>query len=139
MFAEAEIGAIYTGRVVSTTNFGAFMEIFPGRDGLIHISELADFRVNKTEDVLKSGDIVTAKCIGVDDKGRVKMSRKVVLKDRERELAEGGTPAELKESLSGDGPSEGGGDDRDDRPRRDDRGGRDRGPRRDHGDRPRRD
>ncbi|HWB01789.1 MAG TPA: polyribonucleotide nucleotidyltransferase [Verrucomicrobiales bacterium] len=87
IFAEAEVGAIYTGRVVSTTNFGAFMELFPGRDGLIHISELADFRVNRTEDVVKAGDIVTAKCIGIDDKGRVKMSRKAVLKDKERELA----------------------------------------------------
>jgi polyribonucleotide nucleotidyltransferase len=88
MFAEAEIGALYTGRVVSTTNFGAFMELFPGRDGLIHISELADFRVNKTEDVVKVGDIVTAKCVGIDDKGRVKMSRKAVLKDKERELSD---------------------------------------------------
>jgi polyribonucleotide nucleotidyltransferase len=87
IFAEAEIGMVYTGRVVSTTNFGAFMELFPGRDGLIHISELADFRVNRTEDVVKAGDIVTAKCIGIDDKGRVKMSRKAVLKDKERELA----------------------------------------------------
>jgi polyribonucleotide nucleotidyltransferase len=141
MFAEAEIGALYTGRVVSTTNFGAFMEIFPGRDGLIHISELADFRVNKTEDVVKTGDIVTAKCVGVDDKGRVKMSRKAVLKDRERELAGGQTPGELVESLSGDGPSEGGGDGEGRPPREDrgDRGGRDRGPRRDRGDRPRRD
>ncbi len=134
MFAEAEVGALYTGRVVSTTNFGAFMEIFPGRDGLIHISELADFRVNKTEDVVKTGDIVTAKCVGVDDKGRVKMSRKAVLKDRERELAGGQTPGELVESLSGDSPSEGGGDGegrppRDDRGERRDRGPRDRGPR----------
>lgn len=87
IFAEAEIGAVYTGRVVSTTAFGAFMEIFPGRDGLIHVSELADFRVNKVEDVVKTGDIVTAKCIGIDEKGRVKMSRRAVLRDRERELA----------------------------------------------------
>jgi polyribonucleotide nucleotidyltransferase len=88
IFAEAEIGALYTGRVVSTTAFGAFMELFPGRDGLIHVSELADFRVNKVEDVVKTGDIVTAKCIGIDEKGRVKMSRRAVLKDKERELAE---------------------------------------------------
>ncbi len=87
IFAEAEIGALYTGRVVSTTNFGAFMELFPGRDGLIHISELADFRVQHTEDVVKTGDIVTAKCVGIDDKGRVKMSRRAYLKDKEKELA----------------------------------------------------
>ncbi|MEN9284847.1 MAG: hypothetical protein RLZZ179_2340 [Verrucomicrobiota bacterium] len=89
IFAEAEIGATYTGRVVSTTNFGAFMELFPGRDGLIHISELADFRVNRVEDVVKTGDIVSAKCIGIDDKGRVKMSRRAHLREKEQELAGG--------------------------------------------------
>jgi polyribonucleotide nucleotidyltransferase len=51
------------------------------KDGLIHISELADFRVNKTEDVVKTGDVVSAKCIGIDDKGRVKMSRKAAMKE----------------------------------------------------------
>ena len=91
MFAEIEIGQVYEGRVVSTTNFGAFMEVLPGRDGLIHISELADFRVNRVEDVLKIGDIVSAKCIGVDEKGRVKMSRKAYLKDKERAAASSDT------------------------------------------------
>jgi polyribonucleotide nucleotidyltransferase len=80
-FAEIEIGRIYTGKIVSTTNFGAFMSLGGKKDGLIHISELADFRVNKTEDVVKTGDIVTAKCIGIDDKGRVKMSRKAAMKE----------------------------------------------------------
>ncbi len=80
-FAEIEIGKLYTGKIVSTTNFGAFMSLGGKKDGLIHISELADFRVNKTEDVVKTGDIVTAKCVGVDDKGRVKMSRKAALKE----------------------------------------------------------
>jgi len=89
MFAEIEIGQNYEGRVVSTTNFGAFMEVLPGRDGLIHVSELADFRVNHVEDVVKMGDIVTAKCIGIDEKGRVKMSRKAFLKEKERLAAEG--------------------------------------------------
>ena len=74
MFAEVEVGTVYTGSIVSTTNFGAFMQIMPGKDGLIHISELAEGRVEKTEDVVKKGDTVTAKCIGVDDRGRVKMS-----------------------------------------------------------------
>ncbi len=87
IFAEAEVGATYTGRVVSTTNFGAFMELFPGRDGLIHISELADFRVNKVEDVVKTGDIVSAKCIGIDEKGRVKMSRRALLREKEQQHA----------------------------------------------------
>ncbi len=79
--AEVEIGKVYTGKVVSTKEFGAFMRLFGNKDGLIHISELADFRVNKTEDVVKIGDLVTAKCIGIDDKGRVKMSRKAAMKE----------------------------------------------------------
>lgn len=80
---EVEVGKNYTGRVVSTTNFGAFMSLGGKKDGLIHISELADFRVNVVEDVVKVGDVVTAKCIGVDDKGRVKLSRKAVLKEKD--------------------------------------------------------
>lgn len=80
-FAEVEVGRIYTGKIVSTTNFGAFMSLGGKKDGLIHISELADFRVNRTEDVVKAGDVVSAKCIGVDDKGRVKMSRKAAMKE----------------------------------------------------------
>jgi len=79
---EVEVGKNYTGRVVSTTNFGAFMSLGGKKDGLIHISELADFRVERVEDVVRVGDMVTAKCIGVDDKGRVKMSRKAVLKEK---------------------------------------------------------
>ncbi len=83
MFAEIEVGKIYTGKVVSTTKFGAFMAVLPGRDGLIHISELAEGRVNQTEDVVKVGDMVSAKCVGIDDKGRVKMSRKAALQESE--------------------------------------------------------
>ncbi|MDR3815744.1 MAG: polyribonucleotide nucleotidyltransferase, partial [Akkermansia sp.] len=74
MFKTIEIGELYTGKIVSTTTFGAFMEVLPGKDGLIHISELAEGRTAKTEDVVSVGDVVTAKCIGIDDKGRVKMS-----------------------------------------------------------------
>ena len=84
---EIEVGRNYTGRVVSTTNFGAFMSLGGKKDGLIHISELADFRVERVEDVVKVGDTVTAKCIGVDDKGRVKMSRKAVLKEKDKAVA----------------------------------------------------
>ncbi|MBN8420381.1 MAG: polyribonucleotide nucleotidyltransferase [Verrucomicrobia bacterium] len=80
---EIEVGKIYTGKVVSTTNFGAFMNLGGKKDGLIHISELADFRVNRTEDVVKTGDIVSAKCIGIDDKGRIKMSRKAAMKEKD--------------------------------------------------------
>ncbi len=93
--AEPEVGKIYTGKVVSTTNFGAFMRLFGNKDGLIHISELADFRVNNTEDVVKTGDMVTAKCIGIDDKGRVKMSRKAAMKELDAQKESGeAAPAE---------------------------------------------
>ncbi len=80
---DVEVGKNYTGRIVSTTNFGAFISLGGKKDGLIHVSELADFRVERVEDVVKVGDVVTAKCIGVDDKGRVKMSRKAVLKEKD--------------------------------------------------------
>lgn len=93
-FQEIEVGKLYTGRVVSTTNFGAFMNLGGKKDGLIHISELADFRVNKTEDVVKTGDIVTAKCIGIDDKGRIKMSRKAAMKEKDAAAAGEAAPAE---------------------------------------------
>lgn len=81
MFKTIEIGELYTGKIVSTTTFGAFMEVLPGKDGLIHISELAEGRTAKTEDVVSVGDVVTAKCIGIDDKGRVKMSVRAALRD----------------------------------------------------------
>ena len=90
MTREIEIGQTYQGRVVSVKEFGAFVEVFPGRDGLVHISELADFRVNRTEDVAKVGDMIWVKCIGIDDKGRVKLSRKAALKERAE--AETGQP-----------------------------------------------
>jgi len=82
MTREIEIGQTYQGRVVSTKEFGAFVEVFPGKEGLVHISELADFRVKRTEDVVKVGDMIWIKCIGIDDKGRVKLSRKAALKER---------------------------------------------------------
>ncbi|MDX1679336.1 MAG: polyribonucleotide nucleotidyltransferase [Akkermansiaceae bacterium] len=82
MFKEVEVGETYTGPVVSVTAFGAFMEVLPGKDGLIHISELAEGRTEKVEDVCKKGDIVTAKCLGVDERGRVKMSIRAHLRDQ---------------------------------------------------------
>jgi polyribonucleotide nucleotidyltransferase len=90
MTAEIEVGQTYQGRVVSTKEFGAFVEVLPGKDGLCHISELADVRVNRTEDVVKVGDVIWVKCIGIDDKGRVKLSRKVAM--RERDQAASGAP-----------------------------------------------
>ena len=95
MTREIEIGQTYQGRVVSTKEFGAFVEVFPGKDGLVHISELADFRVKRTEDVAKVGDIIWVKCIGIDDKGRVKLSRKAALKERAE--AETGQPLPAEE------------------------------------------
>ena len=92
MSREIEVGKTYHGRVVSIKDFGAFVEVFPGKDGLVHISELADFRVNRTEDVAKMGEMIWVKCIGIDDKGRVKLSRKAALK--ERAAAEIGQTAE---------------------------------------------
>jgi polyribonucleotide nucleotidyltransferase len=91
MTKEIEIGTTYQGRVVSIKEFGAFVEVLPGKDGLVHISELADFRVKRTEDVVKVGDMIWVKCIGIDDKGRVKLSRKAALKERAE--AETGQPA----------------------------------------------
>lgn len=88
MFKTIEIGELYTGKIVSTTTFGAFMEVLSGKDGLIHISELAEGRTAKTEDVVSVGDVVTAKCIGIDDKGRVKMSIRAALRDAKAAEAE---------------------------------------------------
>jgi len=85
MTKEIEVGEIYHGRVVSIKDFGAFVEVMPGKDGLVHISELADFRVKSVEDVVKIGDLIWVKCIGIDDKGRVKLSRKVAMRERNSE------------------------------------------------------
>jgi polyribonucleotide nucleotidyltransferase len=87
MSAEAEIGKIYRGKVVTVKEFGAFVEFLPGKDGLVHISELANFRVKKTEDIVKVGDDITVKCLGVDEKGRVRLSRKAAMEDRDKEMA----------------------------------------------------
>jgi polyribonucleotide nucleotidyltransferase len=87
MTAEAEIGKIYRGKVVTIKEFGCFVEFLPGKDGLVHISELANFRVKKTEDIVKVGDDITVKCLGVDEKGRVRLSRKAAMEDRDKEAA----------------------------------------------------
>ncbi|MCE9614715.1 MAG: polyribonucleotide nucleotidyltransferase [Lentisphaerae bacterium] len=81
--AEAREGEIYSGVVTGVKEFGAFVEILPGKDGLVHISELADFRVNRVEDVCKVGDTMWVKCLGVDDRGRVKLSRKAAMRERD--------------------------------------------------------
>jgi polyribonucleotide nucleotidyltransferase len=76
---EPEIGRIYEGPVKNCTTFGAFIEIVPGVEGLCHISELADGRVEKTEDVVKKGDVVRVKLLSIDEKGRLRLSRKAAM------------------------------------------------------------
>jgi len=76
---EPEVGKTYTGKVKNTTAFGAFVEILPGLEGLIHISELQHGRTERTEDVLKKGDTVTVKLLEVDDRGRIRLSRKALI------------------------------------------------------------
>ncbi|HIB78234.1 MAG TPA: S1 RNA-binding domain-containing protein, partial [Flavobacteriales bacterium] len=77
---EATVGKLYLGNVRKCTDFGAFVEIFPGTDGLLHISELADTRVDKVEDVVREGDEVLVKVIGVE-RGKIRLSRKQALAD----------------------------------------------------------
>jgi polyribonucleotide nucleotidyltransferase len=114
--AEPEIGVIYTGKVVKTAEFGAFVNFLGAKDGLVHISELAAERVNKTTDVVNQGDMVKVKVIGFDDRGKVKLSMRVV---------DQATGADITEQVGARRPREGG------------EGGEDRGPRRDRGDRDR--
>ncbi|MBV9110081.1 MAG: polyribonucleotide nucleotidyltransferase [Gemmatimonadetes bacterium] len=90
MVEEPEVGRIYEGVVKSTTAFGAFVEITPGTEGLLHISEIQESRVDKTEDVVKKGDTVQVKLLSIDEKGRLRLSRKAALK----ELAERGQAAD---------------------------------------------
>ncbi len=81
--AEIELGKTYKGIVRSIKEFGAFVECLPGKEGLVHISELADFRVNRTEDVCKLGDEILVKCIGIDDKGKVRLSRRAAIMEQQ--------------------------------------------------------
>jgi len=81
--AEPEEGMIYDGTVTGIKEFGAFVEILPGRDGLVHISELADFRVRNVEEICKIGDQMWVKCIGVDDRGRIKLSRREAMREKD--------------------------------------------------------
>jgi polyribonucleotide nucleotidyltransferase len=76
--AEPELGVIYTGKVVKIMDFGAFVNFLGARDGLVHISELAPYRVAKTGDIVKVGDQVKVKVLGFDDRGKVKLSMKQV-------------------------------------------------------------
>jgi polyribonucleotide nucleotidyltransferase len=85
--AEVEVGKIYRGKVVGMKEFGAFVEILPDKDGLLHISEIADHRIKAVEDVLKMGDEVWVKVLGIDDRGRVKLSRRAAMAEKDSEAA----------------------------------------------------
>ena len=123
--AEVKVGSIYEGKVISIKEFGAFVEIAPGRDGLCHISELDSGYVGRVDDVVKIGDKITVKVIAIDDQDRVKLSRKALLPPPEGGEAEPQGDRPPREDRGDRGPR--GGGDRGRGPR----GGGDRGPRRD--------
>jgi polyribonucleotide nucleotidyltransferase len=79
--AEAEVGKIYRGTVRRVVDFGAFVEIMPGTDGLVHISQLAHERVRQVTDVVREGDVIDVKVLEVDKSGKIRLSRKEALKD----------------------------------------------------------
>jgi polyribonucleotide nucleotidyltransferase len=89
---EIKVGTVYTGKVVSMKDFGAFVELAPGTDGMCHISELADGYIKSVTEVVKLGDMVKVKVINIDDQGRIKLSRKAVIQDEKK--AAGTAPAE---------------------------------------------
>ena len=87
---EIEAGEIYLGKVTRTTNFGAFVDVLNGKEGLVHISQLANERVKKVEDVLKVGDEVLVKVMEIDKQGRVNLSRKALLpEDKDKKQDKG--------------------------------------------------
>ena len=88
---DAEIGKIYAGKVVSVKEYGAFVEIMPGKEGLVHISELSNDYIEKVDDVVKAGQEIKVKLIGIDDQKRIKLSRKAALKEEEKEEAKSST------------------------------------------------
>jgi polyribonucleotide nucleotidyltransferase len=79
--AEAEVGKIYRGTVRRVVDFGAFVEIMPGTDGLVHISQLANERVRQVTDVVREGDVIDVKVLEVDKSGKIRLSRKEALKE----------------------------------------------------------
>lgn len=122
--ATAEVGKTYLGKVVRIADFGAFVEIFPGTDGLLHISEISESRVNQVRDELNEGDQILVKVLALDG-NKIKLSRRAVLQEQRDKLKGGNGASESSEG--GEAPPK-----RDDRPPRGDRGGRgDRGRRRD--------
>ena len=100
--AEAEVGAIYTGKVARIVDFGAFITILPGKDGLLHISQIANERVENVSDYLTEGQDVTVKCLDVDQRGRIKLSIKELLEDEVVEEASSDDSAEAAEDVVAD-------------------------------------
>ncbi len=88
---DAEIGKIYAGKVVAVKEYGAFVEIMPGKEGLVHISELSNDYIEKVDDVVKAGQEIKVKLIGIDDQKRIKLSRKAALKEEEKEEVKSST------------------------------------------------
>ena len=84
-----EVGALYYGRVVRLMTFGAFVELAPGKDGLVHISKLADHRIEKVEDACKIGDMMWVKVTDIDEKGRVNLSHKDAMREIKAKEANG--------------------------------------------------
>jgi polyribonucleotide nucleotidyltransferase len=99
--ASAEIGQVYSGKVVRIADFGAFVEILPGKDGLVHISELENHRVGRVEDVCREGDILLVKVIDIDPTGKIRLSRRQAMDPHPHGEGEGHPHGE--ERLSGDG------------------------------------
>ena len=77
--AEAEEGKLYQGRVTGIKDFGAFVEILPGKEGLVHISEMADRRIGSVDEICKMGDLMWVKCIGIESNGKIRLSRKAAM------------------------------------------------------------
>jgi polyribonucleotide nucleotidyltransferase len=101
--ATPEIGKTYLGKVVRIAEFGAFVELFPGTDGLLHISEIAEHRVNKVEDELNEGDQILVKVLSMEG-NRIKLSRKAILKEQRAKMAaENGEPVEGMTTIEGGG------------------------------------
>ncbi len=99
--AEPEVGVIYTGKVVKVMDFGAFVNFLGAKDGLVHISELAPHRVGKVTDIVKEGDVVKVKCLGFDDRGKVRLSMKVVDQATGLEIAPAAPAAEATTTQAG--------------------------------------
>jgi polyribonucleotide nucleotidyltransferase len=137
---EAEVGKIYNGKVVNLVDFGAFVNFMGGKDGLVHVSEIKNERVEKVSDVLSEGQEVKVKVLEIDPRGKVRLSMRVVDQETGEELEDNRPAREPREPRGDRGPREGGrGPRRDGGERGGDRGGEGRsGPRRDRGDRPRR-